>query len=88
MKRVHRPTKQSTVTTWVVTFICIGAIGADNSVHGQVVIDTDTVIDAGNSFPNSAIEVIDGDNPPTVVDIVQQQLALVNLAFGYWERVA
>ncbi len=68
---MNRQTKQSWVTTWVVTFICIGVVGAVNSVHGQVVIDTDTVIDADNSFPNSAIAVIDGDSPPTVVDIFE-----------------
>ncbi len=68
---MNRETKESTVTTWVVTFICVGVVGAVNSVHGQVVIDTDTVIDADNSFPDSAIELIDGANPPTVVDVVE-----------------
>ena len=46
------------------------AIGSD-SVQGQVVIDTDTIIDADNSFPNSGIEVIDGENGPTVVQVVE-----------------
>jgi hypothetical protein len=58
------------VKAWVATFICVGLIGAVNSVYGQVLIDTDTVIDAHNSFPDSSIEVIDGDNPPTIVEIV------------------
>lgn len=65
---MNRSMKKYTVTTWVVTFICIGAV---NSIHGQVVINNDTVIDADNSFPSSGIDVIDGDNPPTVVDVVE-----------------
>lgn len=35
-----------------------------------VVIDRDTTIDAGNSFPNQRIDVIDGIAPPTTIQVV------------------
>jgi hypothetical protein len=37
---------------------------------GTVVIDADTTIDAGDSYPDDNVRVIDGLTPPTVVDIV------------------
>jgi hypothetical protein len=56
---------------WIYFLMFVGVIGACATACGQMVIDADTVIDAGNSIPNSGIEVIDGDNPPTVVDVVE-----------------
>src|SRR5690349_2057556 len=35
------------------------------------IIDTSMVIDAEHSFPGERIEVVDGANPPTVVDFVE-----------------
>jgi hypothetical protein len=35
------------------------------------IINHSMVIDAQNSFPNEGIEVVDGENPPTVVDLVE-----------------
>ena len=47
-------------------------IAAGNyDVHGQIVIDTNTIIDENNSFPNSRLVLINGASPPTVVDIVE-----------------
>jgi hypothetical protein len=34
------------------------------------IINTSMVIDASNSFPGQTVEVVDGANPPTVVDVV------------------
>ncbi len=68
---MNRQAKESTVKTWVSTFVYIGMVGTVNLVHGQVVIDTNTVIDVDNSFPASGIEVIDGGNSPTVVQVVE-----------------
>jgi len=35
------------------------------------IINSSMVIDANNSFPGETVEVVDGANPPTVVDVVE-----------------
>ena len=51
-----------------VAVVSVGFVGL-NEVCGQVVIDTDMVIHANHSFPDSGIKVIDGANPPTIVEV-------------------
>ena len=73
----------SMLKAWFATFICVGVIGDVNSVLGQVVIDTNTVIDADNSFPDFGIEVIDGVDSPTVVQVLDGgQIGLPSVVRG------
>ena len=55
----------------VATVVCLAALGTQRAVHAQIVLDSNTVIDASHSFPNSGIEVVGGENPPTVIDVVE-----------------
>ena len=53
------------VTAW---FLSVGI----NQAYSQAwVIDSNTVIDANSEIPRLGIELIDGDQPPTVVDIME-----------------
>jgi hypothetical protein len=52
-------------------FGCVVVILAHYEAAVGATIDSDTTIDANNSFPGERVEVIDGLNPPTVVSIVE-----------------
>lgn len=60
------------------------AIAANSSL--AAVINMSMVIDASNSFPGQTVEIVDGANPPTVVDVVEG--GIVDGRFGFADIVA
>lgn len=51
--------------------LAVAVFAQTNETARAVIINTSTVIDANNSFPGETVEVVDGANPPTVVDVVE-----------------
>ena len=72
--------------------ICVMTLLFLSATSQAVTIDTSQVIDATNSFPDEIVVVIDGANPPTVIDfnsggtVLGMQLfgsSVINLSGGF-----
>lgn len=52
------------------TLLLFSLAATQSVVLGQIVVDTDTVVDLGSPVLNQQLLVIDGVNPPTVLDFL------------------